>query len=153
MVMKNGINPVVLMELQECEQLLIRHGVKPTANRVVILRTLAAGSRPMSMRELEMEIFSIDKSNIFRALALFRARHLVHVIEDGDGGTRYELCYSHDEDNDEDEHMHFFCERCHRTYCLPDLHAPEVSLPEGYRLHSVNCLIKGVCPTCGRKGR
>ena len=141
------------MESKECEQLLSRHGIKPTANRVVILRTLAAGCRPMSMRELEMEIFSIDKSNIFRALAVFRARRLVHVIEDGDGGTRYELCYSHDEDNDEDEHMHFFCECCHQTSCLPDLPAPEVSLPEGYWLHSVNCLIKGICPTCARKRR
>lgn len=141
------------MESKECEQLLSRHGIKPTANRVVILRTLATACRPMSMRELEMEIFSIDKSNIFRALAVFRARRLVHVIEDGDGGTRYELCYSHDEDNDEDEHMHFFCECCHQTSCLPDLPAPEVSLPEGYRLHSVNCLIKGICPTCARKRR
>ncbi len=141
------------MESKECEQLLSRHGIKPTANRVVILRTLAAACRPMSMRELEMEIFSIDKSNIFRALAVFRARRLVHVIEDGAGGTRYELCYSHDEDNDEDEHMHFFCECCHQTSCLPDLPAPEVSLPEGYRLHSVNCLIKGICPTCARKRR
>ena len=113
------------MESKECEQLLSRHGIKPTANRVVI----------------------------FRALAVFRARRLVHVIEDGDGGTRYELCYSHDEDNDEDEHMHFFCECCHQTSCLPDLPAPEVSLPEGYRLHSVNCLIKGICPTCARKRR
>lgn len=141
------------MESKECEQLLSRHGIKPTANRVVILKTLAAACRPMSMRELEMEIYSIDKSNIFRALTVFRTRRLVHVIEDGDGGTRYELCYSHDEDNDEDEHMHFFCECCHQTSCLPDLPAPEVSLPEGYRLHSVNCLIKGICPTCARKRR
>ena len=45
----------------------------------------------MSLSELEYKILSIDKSGIFRALTLFREHHLVHVIEDGGDGVRYEL--------------------------------------------------------------
>lgn len=139
------------MEDNSIVALLERHGVRPTANRILIVKALAAGRHPLSMRDLEIEIQSIDKSNIFRALTLFRERHMVHAVEDGDGATRYELCWSEDEESDEDEHMHFFCEVCHRTFCLYDRHVPDVSLPEGYRVSSVNCLVKGVCPACGRK--
>ena len=52
------------------------HGIKPTANRIVVLRCLASAERPMSLSELEYKILSIDKSGIFRALALFKENRL-----------------------------------------------------------------------------
>ena len=70
------------------EALMLEHGVKPTANRIVVAKALASAMRPMSLIELERTIGTIDKSNIFRALTLFRDKHLVHLIEDGTG-TRY----------------------------------------------------------------
>ena len=137
------------MKGEECEKLLASHGIKPTANRIVVARTLAAAERPMSLTELEYKILSIDKSGVFRALTLFREHHLVHVIEDGGDGVRYELCYSHDgHAEDDDQHVHFYCERCHRTFCLPDTPIPSVSLPQGYHLTSINYMAKGLCPDC-----
>ena len=137
------------MNSEECEKLLASHNIKPTANRIVVARTLAAAERPMSLSELEYKILSIDKSGVFRALTLFREHHLVHVIEDGGDGVRYELCYSHDgHHEDDDQHVHFYCERCHRTFCLHDTPIPTVSLPEGYRLTSINYMVKGLCPEC-----
>ena len=53
---------------QDCEQLLTEHGIKPTANRIVVVKALAAAERPMSLTELEYKILSIDKSGVFRAL-------------------------------------------------------------------------------------
>ena len=138
-----------MMSSAECEALLASHGIKPTANRIVVARTLAAAERPMSLTELEYKILSIDKSGVFRALTLFREHHLVHVIEDGGDGVRYELCHSHDgHDEDDDQHVHFYCERCHRTFCLTDMPIPTVSLPAGYELHDINYMAKGLCPEC-----
>ena len=138
-----------MMNSAECEALLASHGIKPTANRIVVAKTLAAAERPMSLSELEYKILSIDKSGVFRALTLFREHHLVHVIEDGGDGVRYELCYSHDgHAEDDDQHVHFYCERCHRTFCLPDTPIPSVSLPQGYHLTSINYMAKGLCPDC-----
>ena len=102
------------MNNEKCTKWLIEHGIKPTANRIVIARALASADRPMSMTELEESILTIDKSNIFRALTTFKEHHFVHVIEDGSDGVRYELCRSHSRQNDEDVHVHFFCECCHR---------------------------------------
>ena len=85
-------------------QLLEAHGVKPTANRILVARTLATTTQPLSLAELERRIVTIDKSNVFRALTLFREHHLVHAIEGSVDGTRYELCHSDNEDFDEDQH-------------------------------------------------
>ena len=136
------------MEEKHLLELLEGHGVKPTANRIVIARTLAAAGRPMSMTELETELETIDKSNVFRTLQAFREAHLVHVLDDSGDGVRSELCHSHHADEDDDLHVHFYCEKCHRTYCLEDTAIPPVAVPDGFDVHSVNYLIKGICPTC-----
>ena len=125
--------------------------MKPTANRIVVVKALEAAGRPMSLSELEYKILTIDKSGVFRALTLFKEHHLVHVIEDGGDGVRYELCHSHDGEVDDDLHVHFYCERCRRTYCLEDIPIPEVVLPAGFEMTSVNFMVKGICPQCKNK--
>lgn len=132
--------------------LLEQHGIKPTANRIVVAKALAACEHPASLSDLEERIVSIDKSGIFRALVIFRQHHLVHQLEDGDGGVKYELCHSHRlGEDDEDVHVHFFCERCHRIFCFHDTPVPAVALPEGFALSTVTYMAKGVCPECRKK--
>lgn len=93
----------------------------------------------------------MDKSSIFRVLTLFKNHHLVHVIEDGGDGVRYELCLNHSKDDDEDMHVHFYCEKCHRTFCFKDTRIPEVVLPDGYKMTNINYMVKGICPDCANK--
>ena len=130
------------------DTLLEQHDIKPTANRLLVLRTLEGAGRPLSLTELERRIQTIDKSGIFRTLTLFREQHLVHVIEDGGDGVRYELCHSHHHDVDDDLHVHFYCEQCHRTYCLEQIPIPAVAIPQGFVTRSVNYMVKGICPQC-----
>lgn len=141
------------MDEHKTADYLQRHGVRPTANRIVIVKALAAAHKPLSMKDLERQILSIDKSNISRTLSLFRAQDVVHTIEDGDGIQKYELCMSHGGEGDDDEHTHFFCEQCHKLICLYDMPTPEVTLAGGFRVHAVNVLVKGLCPECVRKVR
>lgn len=136
------------MDEATCISLLQVHGIKPTANRILVAKALASSIQPQSLAELERRIISIDKSNIFRALVLFREQHLVHAIEGSSDGTRYELCYSHDHEHDDDQHPHFYCEKCQQTYCLNDAELPEIQLPQGFEAHSANLMIKGLCPHC-----
>ncbi len=136
------------METNDIVALLEEHSVRPTANRIIVARALAKAGMPMSLAELETEIDSIDKSNIFRALISFKDNHLVHAIEDGSNGVRYELCKSHDHDHDEDLHVHFHCEICGKTFCFEDIPVPKVDVPEGYQPISTNYIIKGICPSC-----
>lgn len=136
------------MKQEECIRLLSEHGIKPTSNRIVVLRQLALSPRPLTLAELELQILSIDKSGIFRALTLFRDHHLAHVIEDGAGALRYELCHSHGGEEDDDLHVHFFCERCQRTFCLDGVPVPSVAVPPGFTVTSASHIVKGICPEC-----
>lgn len=128
------------------EHLMAEHGVKVTSNRLLIARALEQAGRPLSMMELEERLESIDKSNVFRTLVAFKEAHLVHVLE-GDP-VRYELCHSHHEDHDDDLHVHFYCVRCRRTYCLEEIPVPPVQAPEGYQVQEESYLLRGICPQC-----
>ena len=115
----------------------------------MIARALHQAHRPLTMTELESMLETIDKSNIFRTLQIFREEHLVHALEDTGEGIRYELCHSHGSETDDDLHVHFFCEKCHRTYCLENIPIPSVTVPEGYIAENASYLLRGVCPECG----
>lgn len=135
----------------EIISLFQHHGVRSTANRILVAELLMHSARPLSMVEIETLLPSMDKSSIFRALNVFREGRMVHIIEDGCGGARYELCQScHEGGHDEDLHAHFFCECCQKTFCLEGVHIPQVDLPQGYEAHSANFVIKGLCPDCRR---
>lgn len=136
------------MAQQDVIDLMMHHGVKPTANRILISEALRKAGRPMSMGELEGELGSVDKSVISRTLALFREQHLVHTLHDGGDGIRYELCHSHSDELDDDSHIHFWCRNCGKTFCLEDIPTPAVQLPAGYEGESVNYMVTGHCPDC-----
>lgn len=141
----------IMEEKQPCIALLEKHNIKPTANRILILKTLLSTSNPLSMTEIEEELDTVDKSNIFRTLSLFAEKHLVHTIEEGREGVRYEVCFSLHEDEDNDIHPHFVCERCHKTFCMKDFSIPKISTPENFSVHSINYVIKGLCSECEHK--
>ncbi|WP_288953192.1 transcriptional repressor [uncultured Prevotella sp.] len=138
------------MNEKQIEGLLEQHGIKLTANRILIAKIMSTLDYPISMKELETMLLTMDKSSIFRTLSLFKSHHLVHQMEDGNDIVRYELCHSHSEEEDEDIHVHFYCEHCHRTFCLNEISVPQVNLPVGYRQTAVNYMIKGICPDCSQ---
>lgn len=139
------------MEKMTAEDLMAGKGVKPTANRILILRELMKASRPVSLADLEAAMdYSMDKASIFRVLELFTAKDVVHAIEDGSRSLKYELCHSGGEHSISDQHAHFYCERCQQTYCFEDAHIPAIDIPDGFLPHSVNYMIKGICPKCNR---
>lgn len=133
------------------EDRLARKGVKPTANRILVLKELFSLEQPASLSELERRMETLDKSSIFRTLALFLEHHLVHAFEDGNGIIKYEACRNPDDCRVEDMHIHFYCERCHKTYCIPSSLIPQIDLPEGFLMHSVNYMVKGICANCSEK--
>ena len=139
------------MNEKQIEGLLEQHGIKLTANRILIAKEMSTLDYPISMKELETMLLTMDKSSIFRTLSLFKSHHLVHQMEDGNDIVRYELCHSHSEEEDEDIHVHFYCEHCHRTFCLNEISVPQVNLPVGYRQTAVNYMIKGICPDCSQR--
>ena len=125
--------------------------IKPTATRLLILNAMCRGDETVSLPQLEKLLPTIDKSTISRTLNLFLLHQLLTVVDDGSGSLKYNICSDDCDCSVEDEHTHFYCEHCHRTFCLKRIHVPVVQLPEGFQLNSINYVIKGICPECAEK--
>lgn len=138
------------MENQRCIERLEQKGVRVTSIRILVLGALMKSPRPMSLADLEKELETVDKSSIFRTLEVFVKHHVVHSIDDGTGSIKFEACEGKDSCTVADMHAHFYCESCHKTLCLKDITAPLVNLPDGFQVHSINYIVKGICPACRR---
>lgn len=123
-------------------------GVKPTSNRILVMRVLEEAARPISLADIEELSDTLDKSTISRTLSLFLERDIVHSFEDGRGVINYELCMESGECDHCDRHLHFYCEKCRRSFCLNHINPEEIRLPEGYEPHSFSFVVKGICPSC-----
>ena len=82
------------MEPNDLAESLELKGVKPTANRILVLKALKEQACPVSLTDLEDILATMDKSSIFRVLTLFLEHDIVHSFEDGRGILNYELCTS-----------------------------------------------------------
>lgn len=140
------------MESKDLATSLELKGVKPTANRILVLKVLKEQARrPLSLTDLEYILATMDKSSIFRVLTLFLEHDIVHSFEDGRGILNYELCTSETVCNQSDAHIHFYCESCRKSFCMDDIPFPALELKQGFTMHSVSFVIKGECPECSKK--
>ena len=139
------------MNSQDMISRLESKGIRPTANRILVMKTLMGEQNPQSLSILERKMVSMDKSSIFRTLTLFLEHDVVHAFEDGRGVLCYELCGEKGACDHHDGHIHFYCESCQRSFCMEDIHIPSFELPEGFYPHSISFVIKGECPDCRKK--
>ncbi len=136
------------MESGEFLTRMERKGIRPTAVRLLVAQALAASDSLLSLSDLEILLDTVPKSTIFRTLTLFLEHRLVHCVEDGDGSFRYELCSGSHDCYIGDMHTHFYCEVCRKTFCFKDVQIPQVQMPDGFEMHSINYMVKGVCNKC-----
>lgn len=136
---------------ESIEQILNEAGVTSTPVRILVYKCLNESKTPLSLTEIEILLDTVDKSTISRTLTTFKEHQLVHSFNDGSGSAKYEICNSQDKEEDDDEHVHFRCESCGVTSCLPSIKVPEVELPEGYEAYEKNYVIVGKCPKCSHK--
>ncbi len=131
------------------EHILTEAGIRITAVRLLVLRTIHERMHggAFSLQDMMEQMPTADTSSVFRTLTLFAERRLLHTIDDGSGMQKYCLCSCPDHDH-RHGHVHFTCTRCQRTMCLTDMPIPQITLPEGYEVHDVEFVVKGICSRC-----
>ena len=82
----------MMIEEDFCLHKLVLRDIRPTAIRVLVLRTLLEMKQAMSVSDLEAQLDTVDKSTIFRTLTLFLSHHLIHGVDDGSGTLKYAVC-------------------------------------------------------------
>lgn len=135
------------MNNNEIERLEERE-IKPTAVRLLILRTMLRQEEAFSLLTLENALDTVDKSTLSRTISLFHEKRLIHSIDDGSGSMKYSVCRAGCNCSINDLHVHFSCTQCKRTFCLTSISIPKVKLPEGFLVESENFVLKGLCDRC-----
>lgn len=118
-----------------------------TPSKEAVLDVLTKAGKAMSQNAIEEKIkMDIDRATIYRVLNRFCEDGLIHKIVAEDGKQYFAVCIKCDKNNIIKNHFHFRCTGCDTIACLPiPVH---FSLPEGYDVESVNCVLTGVCKEC-----
>lgn len=131
--------------------LLRRHGVQVTAQRLAVLRAVSA--RPHSTADTVAEaargeIGAISRQSVYDALGLLADRGLIRRIQPAGSPARYE-------DRVGDNHHHLICRDCGRMVDVdcavgvtPCLNADE---DHGFEITEAEVIYWGRCPECMAK--
>ena len=129
------------------EQSLDNAGIRVTAVRLLVWRTVRAMHDAFGMADLEAALPTVDRSTLFRTLATLTDAHLLHEIDDGSGAQKYCVCHL-DNTRHCQGHVHLTCRMCHRTMCLTGVTIPPVALPAGFQPEEAEYIVKGICQEC-----
>lgn len=131
------------------EYKLTAKNIQPTAMRLLVLDYLLKQDSAITLTGLEKGLYPADRITIYRTLKTFEDKGVVHAIEDGSGATKYAMCIEECSiSGHRDLHVHFFCNDCKNTFCLPKTSIPKVDLPSNFAPVEYDLVVKGICPDC-----
>jgi Fur family transcriptional regulator, ferric uptake regulator len=143
---------MITTEMKKFEALLRQKGVTPTPMRLLVLDFLNRQETASSLTEVELGLERSDRVTIYRTVKTFEEQGLVHRIDDGSGVVKFALCQDNcDPSGHQDLHVHFYCNTCRKTHCLPKVRIPEIALPAEYRALTTELMIRGICSGCSGK--
>ncbi|MEZ0454112.1 Fur family transcriptional regulator [Sphingobacterium thalpophilum] len=130
--------------------ILKRNNLKVTQPRLRVLEIISTKDSAISQPELEKLLGKdIDRVTLYRVLASFEEKGIIHKIFDLHGTATYAMCSTDCSEHDHhDQHVHFICRVCNSVYCLDDITLPKVSIPAGFSLEAIAVNALGVCNHC-----
>ena len=130
--------------------ILKRNNLKVTQPRLRVLEIISTKDSAISQPELEKLLGKdIDRVTLYRVLASFEEKGIIHKIFDLHGTATYAMCSTNCSEHDHhDQHVHFICRVCNSVYCLDDITLPKVSIPAGFSLEAIAVNALGVCNHC-----
>lgn len=138
------------MAVSEFEEILEKHDLKKTKPRLSVLGVLSTRRSATSQPDLEEVLGNeVDRVTLYRTLKTFEEKGLIHKVIDSHGTANYALCGSAcSEHEHHDNHVHFNCTACFNVYCFDQLHVPDLKMPAGFTVGTVNLIVYGICADC-----
>lgn len=135
--------------MKKAQELLQEYELRVTPVRKELLTVLRSRNEAMPQPELVKVMEGFDRVTIYRTLASFEEKGLVHRIVNEQGVGNYALCSDAcGPDHHHDTHVHLECTNCGKMYCLDDVEVPEIKIPARYKAHGLKIVTQGVCPSC-----
>ncbi len=130
--------------------LLKNNNLSVTDTRVKILEYFMESDGALSPGDLErLSGKNFDRVTIYRTLQAFLDKGIIHSIPSLENTTLYAICKDEcSEGRHFDNHAHFICSVCGKTYCLDDVVIPNVKLPKGFVAIQRDLILSGKCSHC-----
>lgn len=135
--------------MEDAVKILEAAGVKPTSNRLLLMREILNCPHTFTLSDMETRLDSMDRSTIFRTLNTFLEHRLIHEVDNGGSAMMYCRCVC-DKGHDH-QHIHFTCTRCGQTFCIRNIDSSSLPRPNGFLVEEISCVMKGLCPNCAGK--
>lgn len=137
------------MIIDKGKNILQKHGLKVTSSRLEVLNHFFSKTHALSHQDLESEINAIDRVTLYRTLNSFEEKGITHKILDQNGVAKFALCKSEcSEHHHHDNHFHFHCNNCNKTFCLDESLKQEIKLPNNFLMQDVRLNVRGLCDSC-----
>lgn len=134
------------------QNLLKRHQLRNTAVRRNILELFMDTEHALTHSYIEKELNNeFDRVTLYRTLKAFEEKGLIHRIANEIDSIEYALCRDdceEDQHRHADDHAHFRCENCQKTFCLDEVGIPNIKVPRGFDAKQYQLLVTGTCEQC-----
>ena len=130
--------------------ILKRNGLSVTESRKKILELFLDSQGALAHADIENNAaVSFDRVTVYRTLQTFVEKGIIHQIPTIDNSILYALCkHNCEQGSHHDNHVHFICNNCDKTFCLDDVTVPPVKLPVGFTPTQAAMVVTGVCIDC-----
>lgn len=131
---------------------LIKHGIKPSVQRVAIMQYLLTHKTHPTVEEiysaLVPNIPTLSKTTVYNTLRLLADSKATLWLNIEDREVRF--------DGDVSNHMHFKCRKCGRVFDFRTSDLPEAERVygaafDGFAIDDVQINMKGICAECKKK--
>jgi Fur family ferric uptake transcriptional regulator len=92
---------------------------------------------------------NIDRVTVYRTLQTFLKKGLIHLIPTTDDSIKYAFTKEEMKHKQlQQNHVHFVCSNCNKTFCLDEVTTPATKLPKGFKEQFHELVITGICDNC-----
>lgn len=129
----------------ELAEMMHKAGVRPSAQRLAILRNVAQRrTHPTAeeiLHDLSDEYPTMSRTTVYNSLRTLTDAGLLRELELESGNRRFDFA-------PQPHHGHLRCRRCGRIFDMPLPVGLELPSAPGFCIDSIDIFFRGLCPQC-----
>jgi Fur family peroxide stress response transcriptional regulator len=131
--------------MEQAKKLLEKNGVKPSIQRIKILKCLMGNSKHFTAKDIYKtilkEIPTLSKTTVYNTVKLFADKGILQTIRVEEDETRYDIRA--------ELHAHFRCKKCGNIYDLEKkITITDMEEIEGHLIEEKSICYSGICKKC-----
>ena len=133
------------MTNNEILDMMLKAGVRPSAQRIAVLGYVANGRTHPAADEiykaLSPQFPSLSLTTVYNSLKVLADAGLVKELQIEAANRRFDLA-------PQPHHSHFMCRKCGKIFDMPYPSSLDIDAGDGFEIDEVDVYLQGVCPKC-----